>query len=281
MTCDILIVTFARDFPYLSYCLKSIDKFVRGINGVYLLVPHEDVDGARAIVNATPKARDFPILVNGYAEKPGKGMLWHMRQILYADTWATADIIAHLDADCVFDSPVSPEKDFLDENGRIILRYEPFTSICKRHDAMARWQECTQRCLPFSVKHETMRGHPEVYNRSTYPLARDLVQRKVNMRIDEYILSCQNEFPQTFCEHVTLGNVAMERQPALYHPFCQVNDTPTPDNKVFQAWSHGPIDQPQDLWYKGKQERFVPKEMFEKILGRFVPSAEEKERMAQ
>jgi hypothetical protein len=280
MTAEILIVTYARDFRYLPYCLRSIVKFAEGFRAVRLLVPHEDVEGALAIVKQTD-AEDFPTQVVGYSERPGKGMLWHMRQIMYADEWSSADIIGHLDADCVFDSPVSPEADWLTPEGKIILRYEPFSSICKRHDAMSRWQDCTQKILPFQVKHETMRAHPEVYHRTTYQLARSLVERKTNIRIDEYILSCENAFPQTFCEHVTLGNVALEKQPNLYEGVYQKSDCPTPDNKVFQAWSHGDPGEPQDLWYKGKQERFVPIEMFNKILGRFVPTAEENERMVQ
>lgn len=278
MTCDILIVTFRRDFVYLKYCLLSIDKFARGFNGVTLLVPHEDVDGAKELVEATDTA-DFPVKVVGYEERPGKGMLWHMRQIMYADQWCSAEMIAHMDGDCVFDSQITPE-DFL-QDGKIILRFEPFSSICKRHDAMSRWQDCTQKILPFPVLHETMRGHPEVYHRSTYPLAREIIQHKINIRIDEYILSCQNEFPQTFCEHVTLGNVAMHKQPEKYHGVRQLTDCPTPDNRVFQAWSHGPIDQPQDLWYKGKQKTYVPITEFQRILASYVPTEEEKERMRE
>ncbi len=266
MTTDLLIVTFNRDFPYLKYCLRSVDKFARGFTQVRILVPHEDVNAVTEMIAAMPKTSPTPMMALGYAEKPGKGMLWHMRQIMYADTWSTADVIAHMDADCVFDSEVDPAIHFMDPNGRIILRYEPFNSIIKRHDSMSRWQECTQKILPFPVRHETMRAHPEVYHRSTYELARDLVQHKVNMRIDEYILSCENTFPQTFCEHVTLGNVAIEKQSHLYHPVRQLDDTPTPHNRIFQAWSHGPITQPQDLWYKGKQSSYVPKDMFDKLL---------------
>jgi len=280
MTADILIVTYAKDFPYLRYCLRSILKFAKGFNAVRICVPHEHVDEARAIVEGVG-GKDYPMLVNGYAERVDKGMLWHMRQIMYADQWSSADIIGHLDSDCVFDAPVSPEADWLTPEGKIILRYEPFGSICKRHDVLERWQSCTQKILPFPVKHETMRGHPEVYHRTTYPLARELIERKVNIRIDEYILSCENTFPQTFCEHVTLGNVALEKQPEKYHGVQQTSDCPTPDNKVFQAWSHGDINQPQDLWYKGKQSSYVPAQKFDELLARYVPTIAEAERMAE
>jgi hypothetical protein len=281
MTADILIVTYKKDFPYLKWCLRSIAKFAKGFHSTKLLVPTEDVAGALDIIREIPEPREVPFVVGSYAEKEGKGMLWHMRQIMYADKWCDADIIGHIDADCIFDSPITPDNWL--KNGKIILRYEPFKSICKRHDAMSRWQECTQKILPFPVMHETMRGHPEVYHRSTYPLAREIIERKVNIRIDEYILSCENAFPQTFCEHVTLGNVAMERQPELYEAIRQESDCPTPDNQVFQAWSHGAIDQPQDLWYKGKQASFVPLQMFETILTstRYIPTPEDEERMKQ
>lgn len=280
LTADIMVVTYAKDFVYLKYCLRSILKFATGFNAVRLLIPHEDVEGANAIVSELNCA-DYPVVTMGYAERVDKGMLWHMRQIMYADQWSTADIIGHLDADCVFDAPVSPEADWLTPEGKIILRYEPFGSICKRHDFLARWQSCTQKILPFQVKHETMRAHPEVYHRSTYALAREIIERKVNIRIDEYILSCENAFPQTFCEHVTLGNVALEKQPNIYEGVQQKDDCPTPDNKVFQAWSHGDINQPQDLWYKGKQSSYVPAKKFDELLSRYVPTPAEIERMAE
>lgn len=279
MNCDVMVVTFKRDFVYLKYMLLSLKKFAKGFNNCRILVPHEDVDAALALVDQTD-TREFPMFVIGYKERPEKGMLWHMRQIMYADQWCGADMIAHIDADCVFDSPISPA-DFLRED-KIILRYEPFKSIGKRHEAVLRWQDCTQKILPFQVLHETMRGHPEVYHRSTYPLARELIEHKINIRFDDYLLSCQNEYPQSFCEHVTLGNVAMAKQPEKYFPVKQMDDTPTPDNKVFQAWSHGNIDQPQDLWYKGRQSTYVPIQMFERILkGGYEPNAAETERMAQ
>jgi len=279
MKTDIFICTYARDFPYLEFCLRSIAKFATGFNRVLLLVPNEDIDGTHAYVSKTGPHR-VPITVVGYEEKPGKGMLWHMRNIMYADTFSDAEVIAHMDADCIFTDPVTPDY-LLAEDGKIILRYEPFESICKRHDAMMRWQECTTKCLPFPPKHETMRSHPEAYHRDTYRVAREAMEKKTKRPVDDYILAQENTFPQTFCEHVTLGNVAMELQPQHYHPVLQTSDTPMPDPRMQQFWSHGSIGEPQDIWVRGKQQVIVPIKMIQSVLGRYVPDQEAEERMAQ
>lgn len=263
MQTDMMIVTYRRDFPYLEWCLKSIAKFARGFNQLHILVPHEDVEDAQKL---TWCGIEFPFKVRGYEEKPGKGMLWHMRQVLYADQWSDADYIAHLDADCIFTEPITPA-DFFKED-RVILRYEPFTHIGRRHPQVLRWQECTQRCLPFPVIYETMRCLPLVYHRNTYLETRFLMAKATGKTVPEYILEQQNEFPQTWCEHVTLGNVAMNYFPEQYFPVEQKSDEVTPNNKLQQFWSHGKIDAPQEIWIKGKPTMGVPMEMIRHVLAK-------------
>lgn len=279
---DLFIVTFAKDFPYLKYCLLSIGKFARRFNYLRVLVPLEDVEATQKLIDEA--AILFPARAEGYEEKPGKGMLWHMRQILHADTFTDGQLIAHLDADCIFTEHITPE-DFL-HDGKVILRYEPFSSIGKRHDAMLRWQECTGRCLPLPVLNETMRCLPLVYHRSTYLLTRQMMEKKLNEGVNAYILRQENAFPQTWCEHNTLGNVAMELESAKYHCVKQTSDKPVPANKLQQFWSHGSIGQPQHIWIDGKQEMIVPIEFIEKTLAKhtfqsYRPTIEEIERMAQ
>jgi hypothetical protein len=276
---DLMIVTFQKDFVYLRHCLLSISKFASGFSGVRLLVPNEDVSEAWALVDKT-NTRKYPVVVDGYEEKPGKGFLWHERQITYADTWSGADVIAHLDSDCIFVEPITPSYFFHD--GKIILRYEPFVSICKRHEAMLRWQECCTKCLPFVPKNECMRAHPHVYWRGTYKLTRDAIEKKVKTSVDDYILSCENSFPQTYAEFNTIGNVAMELDGERYHCVRQQDDVPTPPNKLQQFWGHGNIDHSQHIWVKGKQEHIIPIHFIERVLkSNYVPTPEEEARMAE
>jgi len=245
---QIMIVTFNRDFPYLEWCLKSISKFARGFSKLNVLIPEEDKKPLRDLVVrvATTHPLPFPILISFYEDWPGKGMLMHMRQIMFADEFCKdADFIAHIDADCIFTEPVTPD-DYI-KDGKPILRYEPFDRIGKRHGGVMRWKEVTEKCLPFPILHETMRCHPEVYHRGLYREARELMERKIGKSVDDYLKEQRNEFPQTFCEFCTLGNVAMERFRDRYILVECFKDIEKPkENKLYQCWSHGGLERIAD-----------------------------------
>ena len=130
-----------------------------------------------------------------------------------------------------------------------------------------------------------MRAHPGVFHHALYAFARGAMVKKIGRTVEEYLKEQQNEFPQSFCEFVTLGNVAMHLFPDRYELVEQVSDLPTPDNKLQQFWSHGSIGEPQDIWVEGKQMRVVPIE-FIKALGlhhppRWIPTPEDMARMLE
>ena len=191
-------------------------------------------------------------------------MLWHEAQIMYADQCCpSADFIAHIDPDCVFTAPVTPETYI--KNGKPILCYERFSNIVLRHPGIATWQNCTTNCLPFPVVYETMRHHPEVYHRGLYAIARQQMWKKTGQYVKDYIRSCRNEFPQTFCEFVTLGNVAMHLFPELYELVEQFSDRITPPKHLQAFWSHGPMYEVQNIWVDGEFKPVVPLEMLTKL----------------
>lgn len=261
---ELFIVTFQRDFNYLQYCLNSYVKFAKGFERMKILVPVEDYNAANALVSETIRGKSDVCVMNA-EEWPGQGFLWHMAQIMKADEWCpTADFIAHIDPDCIFTEPVTPE-DYV-KDGKPILRYEYFSSICQRHPVYGSWQECTQRCLPFLVTAETMRCHPGVHHRRTYAEARAQIEKKTGTTCDDYIKSQRQEFPQGFCEFVTLGNVALHCFPNHYVAVEQTGDRMNPPNKLQQFWSHRPLDQVQNIWVNGEQRDVVPLRMIEEVL---------------
>lgn len=262
MKMELFIVTYRRDFPYQVWCCKSIERFCSGFSGVTLLVPDQDSKEAEIFEGSTGKT---PIRIVSGREWAGKGMLWHMAQIMRADEWCPeADFIAHLDSDCIFTEPVTPDTYLRD--GKPFLRFEYFTNIRKRHPGAAQWQAPTQACLPFLATYETMRCHPGVFHSGLYATAREQIERKTEQDMDEYIKAGRNEFPQTFCEFNTLGNVAMHMFPHKYVTVEQSSDEVTPDNKLQQFWSHGAIDRPQRIWVKGRELDVIPIEMIRKVL---------------
>lgn len=262
---DIFIVTYAKDYPYMKYCLKSIAKFARQFNRLHILVPTGDANELRFLKEFN-EVKDYamPISVHEGEEWPGKGFLWHEYNIMFADNWCFgADFIAHIDPDCVFNAPVIPDDYVI--NGKPILRFERFENIGRRHPGAAAWQSPTGACLPFPVPWETMRCHPGVHIKEVYPEARKLIEQKTRQPIEDYIKSVRPVYPEGFCEFVTLGNVAMTCFPDRYHLVEQFTDKVQPDNKLHQTWSRAKVDEPVDLWINGQQRRCSALDIFTEV----------------
>lgn len=263
MTTDLFIVTYARDFQYLEWCLRSIEKFATGFRQVWIVIPTADLNLLSEVIASFGRNNFIPVL---FKEWPNKGMVHHMNIIIHADAYTNSDFICHIDSDCIFTAPVTPET-FI-RNGKPILQYERFESIGTRHPGVLEWQKAAQNCLPFPIHYETMRQHGETYSRETYAEARRLIEQKTGKPVDEYIRSGRNEYPQEFCEFVTLGNVAIHCFHDRYHLVDNARK-PNPDKGDFpigQFWSHGPIDKPQDIWWEGRQQSIVPIDMIRKVL---------------
>lgn len=258
------ICSYKRDFPYLKYMVRSFNRFVRGFHEVVIQIPDTDWGEFTEIIGPEIMGQDqvkyVPIAGKEWA---GKGMLWHMAQIMHADKLChDADYILHFDSDAFFTEPVTP--DTFIKDGKPYLQYERFESIGKRHGGVMKWQENTRRCLPFEIHFEAMRGLPHCYEINTYEKARDLMMLKTKMDVNEYIMSGRNEYPQDFCEHVTLGNVAIH----CFHKDYELIDMSLQDNPdcsrwpVVQCWSHSPPHLPQDIWIKGKQRVIIPRQLW-------------------
>ena len=261
---EIFIVSYAKDFAYLEYCLRSIKKFAAGFSGVTVLVPSKDVHALRTIVGqiGIENVRS----ISGY-EWRGRGMLWHMAQVCRADEWCPhADYIAHFDADCIFTKPVTPNTFW--QLGKPLLRYEPFATLAQRHPGVLNWKVATENALPFNIADEFMRGLPHIYGRTTYAKTRELVEQKTKRPFNDYIKSCKNEYPQTFCEYVTLGSVARQYFADDY-TLCDLSRDANPDRSPYpvqQFWSHRAPDEPQEVCVDGIMRNVIPAEFVKEIL---------------
>lgn len=262
MTMDFFMVTYQKDFPWLQWCLKSFEKFASGFRDLIIMVPQEDfLEGIREFGE---KAGQTKLVWIPYRDWPGLGMVRHMHLICCADELTDASFIGHLDPDCLFTAPVTPATYITD--GKPLLRFERFDSLGRRHPGAAAWREVTEAALPFPIEFETMRCHPEVYHWGLYQAARRRVEEKTGEDFEAYMHRQRNEFPQSFCEFNTLGNVALHDFPGLYHGVLQTGDRVLPDNHLQQFWSHGAIDQPQPIWVQGEERTVVPIEMIRQIL---------------
>lgn len=250
---EIFILSCAKHFDWLNYCVQSIYKFATGFSRLNILIPATDKEQFR-LINYSDKSPTMNVLLGD--EWTNKGMLWHMAQIMKSDEWCPgADYILHMDSDCMFVEPVTPDDYF--ENGKPILYHQSFKTLGVQHPDVLRWQQVVQECVTFKVTQETMRRHPAVHHRMVYSAARLEIEAKTKMPWDEYIKAQRNEFPQTFCEFVTLGNVAMHSFRNDYK-FLDMDKNAWPPQKLVQFWSHSPPNIPQKPVYNGEPFECTP-----------------------
>lgn len=257
MNVEILIVSCAKHFDWLEYCLRSIARFAHDFSGVTVVVPEPDLHIA---VQRWPEMElgDQPVKWPECGDEwKDKGMLWHFAQILNADRLCPdADFILHTDSDCMFSEPVTPDDYFVD--GKPVLMHASFEWLVRCQQAnLSMWKEAAEKALGWSVDQETMRRHPAVHGRLTYEWTRNSITRHHGRNWDEYILSCSNDFPQTFAEFPTLGAVAWHLLHDHYHWINQETE-PFPHSKIVQFWSHSPPGIPQRPIYNGQPFECTP-----------------------
>lgn len=265
MKVSILIATFDRDFGWLRWCLRSIGKFATGFHEVVVAIP--EATPAAAAIALTKDCPGLPVFrFHTFDDWSGKGFVRHMDQIIHADQICPdADFILHLDSDCIFTQPVTPRDYFL--NGKPVLLGAPYEWIVKttgNHHYLA-WKKAVEAAIGGMTTVERMRRHPAVHYRMTYQKTRDCILAHTGKLSSEYIRTTRNEFPQTFCEFATLGEVAARYFGNAYALLDQSRGEQPPD-KLMQFWSHAPMDGIQKVWQAGQPQEMVPLRVFERLL---------------
>jgi hypothetical protein len=129
--------------------------------------------------------------------------------------------------------------------------YASFDWLCTKVQGNLRmWQEATENAIGGPVTMETMRRHPAVHYRELYSKARAEIESHTGKNMVEFMRAQRNEFPQSFCEYVTLGNVAWRTMRNQYHWQDQQTEG-FPKSKLNQAWSHAdPSPENMELYQK-------------------------------
>ena len=202
MKAEILLVTYAPDYDFTSYTLRSIAKFGSGFSGITIVVPYRDME------RFAPLAKQHGCTLRGFYEAAGKGFLHHQVCKCEADLWCPrgTDLVVHIDADCVFKEPFTLET-FLKDGKPILLRerYEDFA----HYPARASWQNCVEHALGVKMPWETMVRHPGVFWTGMYREMRDRIETVHVIPFTQYVLLQKNDFPQTFAEFPTIGGFAL------------------------------------------------------------------------
>lgn len=82
---------------------------------------------------------------------------------LLADTFSDADYICHVDSDCIFFRPTSPQDFIVDGKPRVLMQ------SCELLAGHRPWQRPTEKFLGFPVFDDFMRQPPFTFPRWLYP----------------------------------------------------------------------------------------------------------------
>lgn len=237
MKYSLFIVTFSRDLPYIPLLLKSVSKFVGGVDEVVILVPPKD----KPMMDGFGLTKERVVFVY---EPLQDG---HLNQQLFkcnADYWCKGDYIIHVDSDCLFTAPVTPV-DYFRCNQPILIgtKYDELNAG-KPWPGASPWRPCTERCLGEPVDYETMRRLPVVYNRNTYIHFRKHVKATHGVELADYLRPLKGITPnpiQSFSEFCALGAYSWKHLAHLYYLWDTAKGDPPPSN-LAQFWSRGGLD---------------------------------------
>lgn len=236
MNTALLWNTYGRDFDWFKYSVRSYARFARGFDEAVCFVPSRD----RALFY--PLCEAHGITFKCEDEWPGAGFLFHEFWQCSADLLCpNADVIFHLDADTVFAQPVTPLNWMRD--GKISIPFKRFADYEKEFGPKM-WKPTVDEAIGGDVQLSVMITPPYVHYRGVYPEAREAIRhRHPELTVEEYVKSCRNEFPQTFCEFETLGAIA---QSPAFHNLYHWHDVEKEGNPfrelVAEGWSHGGLD---------------------------------------
>ena len=238
-----LIVTYAKDVPWLELCLKSIDRHCKEFSGVTIAHPRDHTEIFKAAT------MPFNVRLHPYDEKPGTGMLEHMVKMAQAEQIVPAGTkyVMHLDADCIWKMRSTPDDFFT--GGKPDYLYRTYESLSSPDPAnpqnqiisdCAQWQGPTQEQLGFVCPDYTMTRHPTVFPIEFYKSYRNHVAGVHQLPFEMFMLIGRNEHPQSKMDFTAMGAWAKKFMPDRFHWI----DTATgiyPEDRLKAYWSHGGI----------------------------------------
>ena len=260
MKTDIVIVSCERHFPWLRWALKSIDRFASGFRQVLVLIPDTDLSAIYPLLTEFSTSTGVPIRIKVYPDWPGKGFLRHEHVILCSDHFTDADFVCHVDSDCMFVEPVTPDDYFRD--GKPILVHASYHWLINYQQAnLIMWQDASEVALGWRPSEETMRLHPAVHYRKTYEKTRECIDAHTKRDLVDFMQSGRDEFPQDRVEFPVLGAVAWKFFHDDYHWLNQEKGE-WPHTKLVQFWGRGPVNEPQAPVFRDKPFNCTPESLF-------------------
>lgn len=180
---DLVCKSYGKDYPWLSFALKSVQKFCTGFNQIMVLLPRSEP------LNLTAETVVYLDTQESY--------LHAQVAKLNADLHTEADYLVYFDSDMVFTRPINPR--FFFREGKPIWVMSPWDSLYKGGEKKA-WYHVMAKCLQEAPPYEFMRKCAVIVPRHVLQGFRDFIQRTHGCSMDHYVVSQPgNEFSEYNC----------------------------------------------------------------------------------
>lgn len=246
---QILIVTYAKDFPWLEYAVRCMGRHLRRFQGVTIAIPQEHLDGLVGMnLMRYPGVRELNVGVKTYFEPPGKGFLNHEMMMASAEQLVPAGTqwVMHLDADCMFKIATDPQDYFLNDKPQYIYRsWESLSSPDPRDPTQKivsdciMWKEPTSKQLGYQSDVYTMCRHPNVFPIEFYRPYREHIANHHQMSFEQYMLSGErNSHPQDRMDLTAMGQYAWTFMRDRFHWInCATEEYPKDRQQAYHSHS--------------------------------------------
>lgn len=247
--CEILIVTYAKDEPWLRWALRAIRKFCTGFTGITLVIPGRDADAFRDVANTHAQAKSsLPLKIKLIKEPPGKGMLAHMAVMGSADEFVPKDTthVMHVDSDVIFNMPVTPA-DYI-HGTKPVYVWRTYASLAEVRDGQkvvsdcAQWKAPTEAQLGFPTNAYTMCRHPSCFPIGFYKPYRQHIEKQHGRDFFSYMTSGRNEHPANRMDFTAMGAWAFAKMHDAFEWLdISGGNHLAPKDRQQTYWSHGGI----------------------------------------
>jgi hypothetical protein len=224
LTCDLFIRSYWKDLGWLRYCLESIAANCNGFRDVIVVAPQS----SRERMQRADLWRGARFL---WGRDYADDYLGQQATKLLADLHTDADLICHVDSDCVFNVRTTPE-DLMREGQPCIVR----RSI-EVLGGRSPWRAPTEKFLGWPVTHDYMHHPPFLYPRWLYANVRAHATVIHGVDIETYLAAQPR---RGFSEFNVLGALAW----ALHRDeFVWIDaDASPPAPRCRWYWSWGGLD---------------------------------------
>jgi hypothetical protein len=224
LTCDLFIRSYWKDIGWLRYCLESIAAYCHGFRDVVVVAP---VSSRERMERAGLRPRARFLFCRDYADD----YLGQQATKLMADLHTDADLICHVDSDCVFNVRTTP-CDLMREGLPFISR----RSI-EALGGRSPWRAPTETFLGWPVSHDYMCHPPFLYPRWLHAEVRAHAAAVHGVDIEAYLAAQPR---RGFSEFNVLGALAWARHRDAFAWIDAEVSPPTPRCRWY--WSWGGLD---------------------------------------